>query len=61
MEQAGAAIVLDDRDCSGPRLAAEVGKLIGDPAKLAAMGRASLALARPDAAAAVATIVLAAA
>ena len=53
--------MLDDRDCSGPRLAAEVGKLIGDPAKLAAMGRASLALARPDAAAAVATIVLAAA
>jgi len=38
-----------------------VGKLIGDPATLAAMGRASLALARPDAAAAVATIVLAAA
>ena len=60
MASAGAAIVVDDRDCSGPRLAAEVGHLIGDSARLAAMGRASLALARPDAAAAVATIVLAA-
>ena len=27
------------RECSGPRLAAEVGRLIGDPARLAAMGR----------------------
>ncbi len=60
MERAGAAVVVDDRDCTGPRLAAEVGRLIGDPARLAAMGRASRALARPDAAAAVATIVLAA-
>ena len=60
MERAGAAVVIDDSECSGPRLAAEVGRLIGDPTKLAAMGRASLALARPDAAAAVATIALAA-
>ncbi len=61
MARAGAAVVIDDRDCSGPRLAAEVGRLIGDQAKLAAMSRASLGLARPDAAAVVATIVLAAA
>ncbi len=61
MARAGAAVVLDDADCSGPRLAAEVGRLIGDPARLAAMGRAARSLARPDAAAAVATIVLAAA
>jgi len=61
MERAGAAVVLDDAECSGPRLAAEVGRLIGDPARLAAMGRAANALARPDAAVAVATIVLAAA
>lgn len=59
MERAGAAVILDDGDCSGPRLAAEVGRLIGDPARLAAMGRASHELARPDAAAAVATILLA--
>jgi UDP-N-acetylglucosamine--N-acetylmuramyl-(pentapeptide) pyrophosphoryl-undecaprenol N-acetylglucosamine transferase len=60
MASAGAAIVLDDRDCNGPRLAAEVGRLIGDQAKRTAMARSSLALARPQAAAAVATIVLAA-
>ncbi len=59
MERAGAAVVLEDSECSGPRLAAEVGRLIGDPARLAAMARASLALARPDAAAAVATIMMA--
>jgi UDP-N-acetylglucosamine--N-acetylmuramyl-(pentapeptide) pyrophosphoryl-undecaprenol N-acetylglucosamine transferase len=61
MESAGAAVVISDADCSGPRLAAEVGRLIGDPARLAAMARASLELARPEAAAEVATIVLAAA
>jgi len=58
MESAGAAVVVDDGECSGPRLAAEVGRLIGDPMRLAAMGRASRALARPDAAQAVATILL---
>ena len=60
MESAGAAVVLDDRECTGPRLAAEVGRLIGDPARLSAMGRAASSLARPDAAVAVATILLAA-
>ena len=60
MDRAGAAVVLDDRECTGPRLAAEVGRLIGDPARLAAMGRAASSLARPDAAVAVATILLAA-
>jgi UDP-N-acetylglucosamine--N-acetylmuramyl-(pentapeptide) pyrophosphoryl-undecaprenol N-acetylglucosamine transferase len=58
MERGGAAVVVPDDELNGPRLAAEVGKLIGDPARLAAMGRASRELARPDAAAAVATIVL---
>ncbi len=60
MERAGAAVVVPDSELSGPRLAAEVGRLVGDPARLAAMGRASLAIARPDAAAEVATILLAA-
>ena len=59
MERAGAAVVVADSELSGPRLAAEVGRLVGDPSRLAAMGRASLAIARPDAAAAVATILLA--
>jgi UDP-N-acetylglucosamine--N-acetylmuramyl-(pentapeptide) pyrophosphoryl-undecaprenol N-acetylglucosamine transferase len=60
MGEAGAAVVIADSECSGPRLAAEVGRLVGDRARLAAMGRSSLALARPDAAAEVATILLAA-
>ncbi len=59
MEHAGAAVVIADAELSGPRLAAEVGRLIGDTARLTAMGRASGALARPDAAAAVAAILLA--
>ncbi len=58
MERAGAAVVVPDAELSGPRLAAEVGRLLGDPARLAAMARASLELARPDAAATVAAAVL---
>jgi UDP-N-acetylglucosamine:LPS N-acetylglucosamine transferase len=38
-----------------------VGALLGDPGRLAAMGRASAALARPDAAAVIAREVLTAA
>lgn len=59
MERAGAAIVIADEELSAPRLAHEVGLLIGDRARLEAMARASASLARPDAAAAVASIVLA--
>ena len=60
MERGGAAVIVPDSELNGPRLAAEVGRLVGDPARLAAMGRASRELARPDAAAAVATILLSA-
>ena len=59
MASRGAAVVIADAALSGPRLANEVGRLIGDPARLAAMSRASLALARPDAARAIAAEVLA--
>jgi UDP-N-acetylglucosamine--N-acetylmuramyl-(pentapeptide) pyrophosphoryl-undecaprenol N-acetylglucosamine transferase len=59
MADHGAAIVIADDELSGPRLAGEVGRLIGDPPRLAAMGRASRALARPDAAKAIAAEVLA--
>jgi UDP-N-acetylglucosamine--N-acetylmuramyl-(pentapeptide) pyrophosphoryl-undecaprenol N-acetylglucosamine transferase len=59
MERAGAAVVIADADVSGPLLAAEVGRLIGDPARLAAMAAASAGLARPDAAADVAATLLA--
>jgi UDP-N-acetylglucosamine--N-acetylmuramyl-(pentapeptide) pyrophosphoryl-undecaprenol N-acetylglucosamine transferase len=50
MADGGAAVVIPDGELSGDRLAAEVGALLGDPEGLAAMGRASAALARPQAA-----------
>jgi UDP-N-acetylglucosamine--N-acetylmuramyl-(pentapeptide) pyrophosphoryl-undecaprenol N-acetylglucosamine transferase len=58
MERAGAAVVIPDAELTAPRLAQEVGHLLGDPGRLAAMGRASAALARPDAAREIATEVL---
>jgi UDP-N-acetylglucosamine--N-acetylmuramyl-(pentapeptide) pyrophosphoryl-undecaprenol N-acetylglucosamine transferase len=61
MERAGAAVVIPDTELTGARLAQEVGQLLGDPGRLAGMGRASAALARPDAAAQIAAEVLAAA
>jgi len=61
MADAGAAVVLADVALTGPRLARTVAELLGDRARLAAMGRASAALARPDAASAVARELLAAA
>jgi UDP-N-acetylglucosamine--N-acetylmuramyl-(pentapeptide) pyrophosphoryl-undecaprenol N-acetylglucosamine transferase len=61
MRRAGAAVVLPDAQLSAERLAREVGELLGDPGKLRAMGRASAALARPDAAQAIAGELLAAA
>ena len=50
MERAGAALVIPDAELTPARLAQEVGRLLADPARLAAMARASAALARPDAA-----------
>jgi len=61
MADAGAAIVIADDVLDGPRLAREVGALLGDDQRLAAMAKASASLARPDAAAEVADEVLAAA
>ena len=61
MEAAGAALVIPDAELTGPKLAQEVGALLGDPGRLTAMGRASAALARPDAAAVIAREVLTAA
>jgi len=61
MEEAGAAIVIPDRELTGARLAHEVGALLADPARLTAMARASAELARPDAAAQVAGELLSAA
>ncbi len=61
MERSGAAVVIPDSELTGARLALEVGRLLTDPSRLGAMGRASTALARPDAAREIADEVLAAA
>lgn len=61
MERAGAALVIPDAELTGARLAQEVGALLADPGRLAAMGHASATLARPDAAEVIAAEVLAAA
>jgi UDP-N-acetylglucosamine--N-acetylmuramyl-(pentapeptide) pyrophosphoryl-undecaprenol N-acetylglucosamine transferase len=50
MEQAGAAIVIGDAELTPARLATEVGRLLADNGRLAAMARASAAIAKPDAA-----------
>jgi len=55
--EAGAALMLRDEDCDGPRLAALVDGLLADPVRLAAMGKAAATLGRPDAADAVAALV----
>jgi UDP-N-acetylglucosamine--N-acetylmuramyl-(pentapeptide) pyrophosphoryl-undecaprenol N-acetylglucosamine transferase len=59
-ERAGAAIVIPDRELTGPRLAQEVGRLLADPSLLAAMGHAAAGLARLQAAQDIAEELLAA-
>jgi UDP-N-acetylglucosamine--N-acetylmuramyl-(pentapeptide) pyrophosphoryl-undecaprenol N-acetylglucosamine transferase len=61
MEQAGAAVVVPDAQLTPARLLAEIDALLADPVRLAAMGRASAGLGRPDAAQRIAEEVLAAA
>jgi UDP-N-acetylglucosamine--N-acetylmuramyl-(pentapeptide) pyrophosphoryl-undecaprenol N-acetylglucosamine transferase len=61
MEHAGAATVLADADLTPERLRAEVDALVEDEPRRRAMAAASAALARPDAARAIAREVLAAA
>jgi UDP-N-acetylglucosamine--N-acetylmuramyl-(pentapeptide) pyrophosphoryl-undecaprenol N-acetylglucosamine transferase len=60
MEQAGAATVLPDAELTPERLRAEVDVLVEDESRRRAMAAASAALARPDAARAIAHEVLAA-
>jgi UDP-N-acetylglucosamine--N-acetylmuramyl-(pentapeptide) pyrophosphoryl-undecaprenol N-acetylglucosamine transferase len=50
MADAGAALVIADRELTGAMLARRVAELLADPSSLAAMAGASRALARPDAA-----------
>jgi len=61
MADGGAAVVIADADLTPERLRAAVDELMADPARLEAMGRASAALARPDAARQIAAELLAAA
>ncbi|HTW12776.1 MAG TPA: glycosyltransferase, partial [Solirubrobacteraceae bacterium] len=50
LAQAGAAILIPDSELDADVLRRTVDELLGDPARLAAMGRAAAALARPRAA-----------
>jgi UDP-N-acetylglucosamine--N-acetylmuramyl-(pentapeptide) pyrophosphoryl-undecaprenol N-acetylglucosamine transferase len=54
MADAGAALVIADADLTAERLAGTVAELLADGERLAAMARASAALARPDAASVIA-------
>jgi UDP-N-acetylglucosamine--N-acetylmuramyl-(pentapeptide) pyrophosphoryl-undecaprenol N-acetylglucosamine transferase len=60
LADAGAAVLLPDGELTAARLRSTVDSLLGDPERLAAMGAAALALARPDAATSIADTVLAA-
>ena len=59
MAEAGAAVVIEDRELDPERLRGLCGELLADPERLAEMGAASASLARPDAAERVAAEVLA--
>lgn len=61
MAEAGAAVVIPDGELTGARLGGEVGALLSEPHRLAAMSAAALRLARPDAAVEIAGEVLRAA
>jgi UDP-N-acetylglucosamine--N-acetylmuramyl-(pentapeptide) pyrophosphoryl-undecaprenol N-acetylglucosamine transferase len=50
MSGAGAAIVIEDAQLTGARLAREVAQMLANPARLAAMASASRRLSRPEAA-----------
>lgn len=58
LERAGAAVVVTEAEASGPRLTDALAALLGDPAKLLAMGEAARRAAVPDAAARLADLVL---
>ena len=60
LERAGAAAVVTEGEAGEGRLAATLAELLSDPARLEAMGRAARSLAKPDAAARVCDLVLAA-
>jgi len=54
---AGAAVVIDDAECDGARLAAELDALWSRPGALGSMAKAAASLGRPEALAAVTAVV----
>jgi UDP-N-acetylglucosamine--N-acetylmuramyl-(pentapeptide) pyrophosphoryl-undecaprenol N-acetylglucosamine transferase len=58
LESAGAARMIEEMDLTGERLAATVNDILGDPGRLQAMEDGSRAMARPDAAARVADLLV---
>ncbi len=50
LADAGAAVLVPDAECTADRLAGLIGELMDDPDRLAGMGEAGRAVARPDAA-----------
>jgi UDP-N-acetylglucosamine--N-acetylmuramyl-(pentapeptide) pyrophosphoryl-undecaprenol N-acetylglucosamine transferase len=55
---AGAAIMLADVECTGPRLRELVGALLSDRPRLETMGEAARSVGRPEAADRIASLVL---
>lgn len=58
LESRGAALVIRDADLGGSHLADTIEALLGDPARLAAMAKASKELGRPEAAAEIARLAI---
>ena len=56
LEAAGGAVVIEERELPGGRLAATLGELVAQPDRLVAMAAAARRLGRPDAAARVADL-----
>ncbi len=57
-EEAGAAVLLHDADCTGEKLGETLRNLLCDAGRLSAMGNAAGMLAKPDAAEAIADVIL---
>ena len=58
LESAGASRMIEEKDLTGERLAATIASILGDAGRLQAMEDASRAVARPDAAARVADLLV---
>jgi UDP-N-acetylglucosamine--N-acetylmuramyl-(pentapeptide) pyrophosphoryl-undecaprenol N-acetylglucosamine transferase len=56
IERLGGAVIVNDDDCLGENLAAELRKLLSEPPRLIEMGRRANGAAKPDAAARIAQV-----